>query len=169
MYVGVGLYYETNSLYTAVSEDEWKKCVGRQVSCSFDAVIKIQMPLICILKTFCSFLNSWHGLILKIAPFFFCCADKVNLQEWNCLLYTMRPMSHFCAGVFCTGVSVTMRWCLWLLTGSLALRGMFHTRQKPKESLNKYLFKEKYAHTAKFVNRFVQVIVFYLLIVTSFI
>lgn len=58
MYVGVGLYYETNSLYTAISEDEWKKCVERQVSCSFDAVIKIQMPLICILKTFCSFLNS---------------------------------------------------------------------------------------------------------------
>lgn len=138
MYVGVGLYYETNSLYTGVSEDEWKKCVWRQVSCSFDSVIKIQMPLICILKTFCSFLNTWHGLILKIAPFFFfCSADAVNVQEGNCLLYSTRPMPQFCAGVFCTGVSVTMRWLVMsvvISSFSCTWRGCFILNRNQKRA-----------------------------------
>lgn len=150
MYVGVGLYCATNSLYVAISEDEWKKCVWRQVSCSFDAVIKIQMPLIRILKTFCSFLKLWHGLILKIFPFFFVFAVMMKLiyrsetpvHHKACVLLLYRSFLYWSQ---CDHEVISDVCGLQLFSHS----GMFHTQQKPEESLNEYLFNGNYEHKAK--------------------
>lgn len=113
-----------------------EKYVWRQVSCSFGAVIKIQMPLICILKTFCSFSKSLDDLILKIVPSLrkkFGKLAKLICRRETLSCTAQSPHHSSVWEVFYAGVSdheMISDAC------ACALRGMFHGQQKSEEGLN---------------------------------
>lgn len=121
------------------------------MSCSFDAVIKIQMLFICVLKTFCSFLKSLHGLILKIFPFLF----FVFAVMMKFIYRSEIPVHHkahalplyrsFLYWSQCDHEVIRAVCGLQLFSHS----GRSHTQQKPEESLKEYLFNGNCEHIAK--------------------